>query len=181
MIDLHTEHLLKFAESHFYDLKQKRGEIINRLKNAENDFKLKSEFIDELTDQIKNKNEGVLVEDKLEQVNQVHQWAKQQINMLENQNNFEDLNQKINLDANLIVKNPTELQEAIYEDEEIISTCVVFFGEFSKIIGYRPDIDYWFTAKSDMEATDSLKQFSYMEGAQCSLVFHNKLIFTGIF
>ena len=160
-------------------MKQRRGEISSRLDNVERDFKLKSEFIESLIEQITIKKEGVLVENKLDQVQQVHQWTKQQTHLLENQNNFEDLSEQINLDANLIVKNPTDLQEAIFEDEEVISTCVVFFGEFSKVVGYRPDIDYWFTAKSDMQATDSPKQFSYMEGGRCDLTFHNKLIFTG--
>jgi hypothetical protein len=119
------------------------------------------------------------VEERMEEIEEMSKWTREKIKDLEDTTKFENLNQKIRLDANLTVKNPTDLQETIYEEEDIISTCIIFFGEFSRIVGYRPDIDYWFTGKSNMELTDSSNQFLYEDGMDSSLIFHNKIIFTG--
>ena len=178
-IDSHTNKLIKYVENYFEDLKTKRNDDLETFNQVEQEVKIKMEMIEKFAKQIKEKNEGVLVEEKLEEIEELLEWSQKQVDDLEDSNKFENLNQRIRLDANLTVKNPTDLQETIYEEEDIISTCIVFFGEFSRIVGYRPDIDYWFTGKSDMGLTDSSNQFIYTEGMRASLIFHNKIIFTG--
>lgn len=166
-------------EEHFDKLNGRRKQISENLADVENQMDQKLVFVDEMTSRIKEKNEGVFVEEKLEEIQQLGKWLDKQIQTLETQKKADEINQQLLLDANLTVKNPTELQEIIFEDEEVLSTSVIFFGELSRIVGYRPDIDYWFTGKSNMDLTESHKQFSYMNGLQASLVYHNKIIFTG--
>jgi hypothetical protein len=178
-IESHSKNLIKYVENYFDDLKNKRQGNLENFNNIEAEVKNKMELIQNFANQIKEKNEGILVEERLEEIEKLLKWSQEQIENLQDSTKFENLNQKIRLDANLTVKNPTDLQETIYEEEDVISTCIVFFGEFSRIVGYRPDIDYWFTGKSNMESTDSSNQFLYTEGMQASLIFHNKIIFTG--
>ena len=178
-IDSHRDKLVSFSENFFENLKNKKLEIVDRLEEVENEVDRKMDFIEQMMNQISQKKEGVFVEERLNELKQVRQWASNQVNLLEDANGSEDLAQQISLDANLIVKNPTDLQEAVHENMEIISTTIIFFGEFNKIMGYRPDIDYWFNAKANMDLTHSSKQYSFMDGLKASLVFHNKIIFTG--
>ena len=178
-IDRHTQSLNKFVEDYFQNLNAQRRQLGERVARIEAEADQKLKLVDQLTSQIKDEAEGVLVEERLAEIKELGAWADRQIETLESQKKADNIIQQISLDANLTVKNPTELQEIIFEDEEVLSTSIVFFGELSRIVGYRPDIDYWFTGKSNMELSESPKQFSYMHGLQASLVYHNKIIFTG--
>jgi hypothetical protein len=178
-IDLHKQDLINFSEKYFEDLKSKRIKILDHLAKVENEINSKEEFIEDLINQIKVKKQGQLVEEKMDEIEKVKKWVIKQNLDLENWNSSENLKQQISMDANLFVKNPTDLQETIFETSELISTSIIFFGDFNQIIGYRPDINYWFNARADMDLTSSDKQFSFMDGLNASLIFHDKIIFTG--
>lgn len=179
LINAHTQKLVDFSEGFFEDLKNKRSDIFEKIETLENEVVSKLDFIEEKTKQIVEKKEGVEVEEKMEEIHDVRDWVNQKIDSVKDSHDWEDVSRKISIDANINVKSPNELQETIFEDKELLSTSVIFFGEFNQIVGYRPDIDYWFSGKTDMDLTESNKQFSYMDGLQASLIFHNKIIFTG--
>ena len=125
------------------------------------------------------KHDGAEVESQMKEIRDIQDWSDLNLEQLRRETDSKELGNKLNLDVSIAEQKKGELAEMLITNEETLSEYVLFFGDYNTVVVYRPDIDYWFTAKLEINNTNVTNKFSLLPGLQASLIYHDKIIFSG--